>query len=47
MRVVADEHGNAEEVNDYYAFGGLMQQVPGRASSRISITEKNWRQRAG
>ena len=23
------------------------RQVPGRASSRISITEKNWRQRAG
>ena len=32
MRVVADEHGNAEEVNDYYAFGGLMS-----TSSRQSV----------
>lgn len=24
VRVVADEHGNVEEVNDYYPFGGLM-----------------------
>ena len=32
VRVVADEHGNAEEVNDYYAFGGLMS-----TSSRQSV----------
>ena len=32
MRVVADEHGNAEEVNDYYPFGGLMS-----TSSRQSV----------
>ena len=32
VRVVADEHGHAEEVNDYYAFGGLMS-----TSSRQSV----------
>lgn len=32
VRVVADEHGNAEEVNDYYPFGGLMS-----TSSRQSV----------
>ena len=31
-RVVVAEHGNAEEVNDYYAFGGLMS-----TSSRQSV----------
>ena len=41
-RVVVDEEGTVEEVNDYYAFGGLMQQVPGRASSLISIMARSW-----
>ena len=41
-RVVVAEEGTVEEVNDYYAFGGLMQQVPGRASSLISIMARSW-----
>lgn len=32
VRVVVDEHGNVEEVNDYYPLGGLMS-----ASSRWSV----------
>lgn len=32
VRVVADEHGNVEEVNDYYPLGGLMS-----ANSRRSV----------
>ncbi|MRY91478.1 RHS repeat-associated core domain-containing protein, partial [Parabacteroides distasonis] len=32
VRVVADERGNVEEVNDYYPFGGLMS-----TSSRRSV----------
>ena len=32
VRVVADEHGNVEEVNDYYPLGGLMS-----TSSRRSV----------
>ena len=31
VRVVADEHGNVEEVNDYYPLGGLMSASPQRS----------------
>lgn len=47
MRVVADEHGNAEEVNDYYPFGGLMSTSSRQSVQPYKYNGKELGQRAG
>ena len=41
-RVVIDEHGQVEQVNHYYAFGGLMAESTGGGEhNRTSTTARN------
>lgn len=40
VRVVADEHGNVEEVNDYYPFGGLMSTSSSRSAQPYKYNGK-------
>ena len=44
IRVVADETGGVEEMNDYYPFGGLMSDVCNNHSP-ISIMGRSWIER--